>query len=258
MIHHDVTMACARVLRLRGRKKSFNFTGQRRLPLPVQLGCIEQADQRGNITMCFLANLNMEPWLESPVEIDPTVPYMPAVNYFETDTCAQRSLYPEWTIADLAYSSGPALANGTTAASTLSLGLTSVSTRETLICVVAVDEMAIDRTLSDPWVSCGASSRLASNSSGTSSSTTILFNREYNLLAVNQSWQCSDDTTNTSYSAAGFLDVPFNCSAKTGPSSYACSLPTTNLTGYTYDDLPHMPHTYYTHSCTINSLNTTP
>ncbi len=32
--------------------------------------------------MCFLANLNMEPLLVSPVEIDPTVPYLPGVNYF--------------------------------------------------------------------------------------------------------------------------------------------------------------------------------
>jgi hypothetical protein len=33
-------------------------------------------------------------------------------------------------------------------------------------------------------------------------------------------------------------------------------MPTTKLTGY-YDYIPQMPHTHYTRSCTINSLNIT-
>lgn len=33
-------------------------------------------------------------------------------------------------------------------------------------------------------------------------------------------------------------------------------MPATNLTGYN-DGVPQTPHTYYSHSCTINSLNAT-
>ena len=41
-------------------------------------------------------------------------------------------------------------------------------------------------------------------------------------------------------------------------STYACSLPTTNISGYASYDFPAvMPHTSYTHSCTMNSINST-
>ena len=41
-------------------------------------------------------------------------------------------------------------------------------------------------------------------------------------------------------------------------STYACSLSTTNVSGYAaYDFPPQMPHTSYSHSCTMNSINST-
>jgi hypothetical protein len=61
----------------------------------------------------------------------------------------------------------------------------------------------------------------------------------------------------------GFLDSQLDCAAVSkresqrnhrSVSSYTCTMPKTNLTGY-HDYIPRMPHTYYTHSCTINSLN---
>lgn len=41
--------------------------------------------------------------------------------------------------------------------------------------------------------------------------------------------------------------------------TYTCTLPATNISGYaSYDlPLPTIPHTSYTHSCTLNSFNTT-
>jgi hypothetical protein len=60
--------------------------------------------------------------------------------------------------------------------------------------------------------------------------------------------------------------TPLNCTSPqtyegeetSDPSAYTCSLPTTNISGYAaYDFPPQMPHTSYTHSCTMNSINST-
>ncbi len=166
-------------------------------------------------------------------------------------------MYPGWTISNLTYehglapSSSPKGSNSTARANSLSFNLTSLSANETFPCVIQVDETTLDRTHTERWVACDSQASRTANASNITS-TSILFNMGYSLLAVNQSWQCGP---NASYNAVGFLDWPLNCT--TGSSSYTCTLPTTNLTGYTHDDAPEMPHTYYTHSCTMNSVNVT-
>jgi hypothetical protein len=67
----------------------------------------------------------------------------------------------------------------------------------------------------------------------------------------------------------GYRIVPLDCNAQqlqggtagTLPTaaSYQCTLERFNISGYVSYDIPkNMPHTSYTRSCTINSINTAP
>jgi hypothetical protein len=64
------------------------------------------------------------------------------------------------------------------------------------------------------------------------------------------------------YNGIGFLDSPLSCSPTTvkdsdDPSSLVtCGMPSTKLVGYS-GYVPRLPHTAYTRSCTINSINVT-
>jgi hypothetical protein len=61
------------------------------------------------------------------------------------------------------------------------------------------------------------------------------------------------------HAGVGFLVSPLNCTraAMEQEGTYDCNLPSQNFTGYDIREVPGLPHTYYTRSCTINSLNIT-
>jgi hypothetical protein len=139
--------------------------------------------------MCFLANVNLEPLLVSPVEIEPTVPWLPDEQYWGGPTCVEMSESPAWTIDNLSYdhmtlgmNSDPSVPRNR-----LSFKLTNLANNVQLLCAIDVDETALDRTLSEQWINC-----LPPGPSKVKNivSTTVMFNKAYNLLAVNQTWQC--------------------------------------------------------------------
>ncbi len=141
--------------------------------------------------MCFLANTNLEPSLVSPVQINPVVPWPAFVPYFEADNCTDRSEYPAWTINNLTYDHTTPRkdANSTVPLYGLSFNLTNLSNNETLPCFVRVDETTLDRTHSERWVDCAAPGSTILNGL---SLTSILFDKDYNLVAINQTWKCND------------------------------------------------------------------
>jgi hypothetical protein len=163
--------------------------GAKRTSLPVELGCLEQLEERGNVTMCFLANVNIEPLLVSPIEIEPTTPFLPYEVYFGAETCSERSDYPSWTINNLLYTyvDPEAKTEASTANSSLSFDLINLSNGAQVSCSVEIDQTILDRTHSEEWTNCVST---GASSPKTILSTAIMFNKEYSLLAVNQTWQC--------------------------------------------------------------------
>ena len=67
----------------------------------------------------------------------------------------------------------------------------------------------------------------------------------------------------TTFNGVGYLELPWNCTEGSAAvngtlGSGACSMMPTNFTGYNnLDYMPRLPHSYYTRSCTINSINVT-
>jgi len=169
--------------------RSIKFVAGKNTSLPVQLGCEDESDDRGNVTMCFLGNLNVEPVLLSPVQIAPTVPWLPNELYYKSDSCTERSGYPGWTIDNLSYNSVPQVDYSTaTSQYGLSLNITNLSNLEKLSCTIRVDDTALDRTHSDSWIDCSVPG--SSSPQTNILSTRVMFNRDYNLLAINQTWKC--------------------------------------------------------------------
>ena len=153
--------------------------------MPVYLGCEEQEEkEKGNYAICFMANVNIEPSLVAPVKMDIITPSWPYELHFSADTCGERSEIPAWTIADLQYDhTSQALGGG------LSFKMYNLANYETLACSVRVDETSLDRSHKEPWADCSSTS-----GSGNFLSTKVLFNRNYNMLGINQTWLCGDNS----------------------------------------------------------------
>lgn len=101
------------------------------------------------------------------------------------DTCIDKSPYPAWTVDSLEYSpvSG---ADETSSQYTLRFGLLNRSNNDTHACVVTVDDMGLEKNHKDAWADCGSVTDSAINTVFTN----VMFNREYSLLAINQTWTC--------------------------------------------------------------------
>jgi len=255
----------------------WHFIGYHKTPLPVELGCYDEtADSRGRTRICLLADINFQAGLVSPIDIYPLVPQEPFTPYFWPDTCVERSENPGWRIDDLSFTYTSRDVTSTPIFGILLLNLTNNSNGDRLRCFSMIDDLELDRNHADRWIDCGVEP--FPSESKRILSTQVMFNREYNVLAVNQTWKCDEECVCSvshrgvaladsqhraveTHTGVGFLVSPLNCTTATSSSgpvigSYECSLAVQNFTGYDVRDVPPLPHTHYARSCTINSLNT--
>ncbi|KAL1865947.1 hypothetical protein VTK73DRAFT_4953 [Phialemonium thermophilum] len=255
---------------------STTFAGNGTRELPMALGCGSDTDY-----FCLYGNTEIRAGLTSPVHIDPYVPWTPAIPYEYPDNCPDRSYYPTWQIEGLVYEhnstvSGPGAVSAAAAATItfLSFNLTNLSNGKTVACDVAVNEtLTRSSSHASHWVSCDPADAGNVTAQGGVAGTKIMFDRDYSIIGVEQSWRCMDKETSeddyvagTIFSGMGYLvskldctnSAPYDGSMDPSKSVYSCTLPTSNVTGYRSDDTPiAIPHTLYTHSCTINSMNGT-
>ncbi|OIW27079.1 hypothetical protein CONLIGDRAFT_707936 [Coniochaeta ligniaria NRRL 30616] len=232
------------------------FVANGSVELPDALGCNSEAAQR----WCLYGNNAIYPSLSSPVAIKPFAAWYPRTPYEYPDRCVERSDYPMWEIHDLTF-------NHTSSQQTLSVTIVNVMNGGKLSCTVALNE---DLTRADKhasrWNNCTNTSQVGSEVSATQ----ILFDHDYGLLGIKQTWKCHDNVAANgepdTYIGLGYLVSLLRCTraseyegeVTSDQLSYTCSLPTTNISGYAaYDFPPQMPHTSYTHSCMMNSINST-
>ncbi len=167
------------------------FFADQTIQIYVDLGCFDDTDSRGHTTNCLVADVNVQISLASPITLQPVEPEPPYQSYFWRDTCTERSGYPTWKVEDLLYEHARVKAGvvSTNAPYKLSFNLTNFSNGERLVCSLGVDDTFLDRTLSEHWADC------VSPSPATPSkivSTSVMFNRDYNVLAINQTWTCAE------------------------------------------------------------------
>lgn len=165
------------------------------MPLPITLGCLEDHSDRGEEMFCLVADADIEGNLTSPVTINPILPYFPYPQDDFEYTCVERSDFPMWTISDLEYDhvmprpaahAGEAVSNPG-----LSFNLTNLQNGLSLLCSLSVNEAkTAAESHPEQWLDCAG---LAVNSSADIVETKVLWNRGYNLLAINQTWKCHDN-----------------------------------------------------------------
>jgi hypothetical protein len=210
--------------------------------------------------------------LLSPVTIQPTQPHLPHSSDEQPLSCVDRSEDPRWEIENLSYHHSYTQIHDDPAQSYFELffDLTNLANEQKVSCFVTVDDIAsVGSNHTTRWINCGTTS--ASASSGATSVTgmeslQVSFDVENNLFGLKQTWRCADGTPDT-FAGAAYLIRRLDCGDPvnlaiiedgwvTGATSfYNCSFPALTLSGYT--DPPAMPHTSYTRSCTLNSLNAT-
>ncbi|KAH8888539.1 hypothetical protein GQ53DRAFT_826230 [Thozetella sp. PMI_491] len=228
------------------------FSGHGSTPIPIAQGC----GQENNFTFCVYADTGVSVALSMPVEIVPMLPGDETPPYELAPNCAERSSYPTWEVADLSYK----LAGS---GSSLSVNMTNLSNGQNVSCNVKVNETLLQKTFHQAsWVQCDG--KHGGNSTDISG-TAVLFDRTYNLLGIRQNWKCpalnSQLSTQDAYVGFGtWVLSNLRCSdtALSVSGSGVCTIPATNFTGFASYNTPSiLPHTTYTHSCTMNSLNET-
>ncbi|KAI1396294.1 hypothetical protein F4819DRAFT_491641 [Hypoxylon fuscum] len=227
-------------------------------------------DSGGKELDCVPRNIEVEAFLTSPVEINPTKPQLPQEPQNATGGCSVQSVTPAWDVADLLYQHFYFSSfSNTEFYYELSFNVINQSNNESVICSGKVDELTTQHSNhSIQWLDCDSDQSSGSGSSSILSSQ-FAFDSQYNLVGVKQSWDCPGALTSEAFTGTGYLVEPLSCGSPVnqahydgnghliaGSSQYNCSLPSTTLYGYSGDP-PAMPHTSYTRSCTINSFNTT-
>ncbi|KAK3386838.1 hypothetical protein B0H63DRAFT_500485 [Podospora didyma] len=263
-----------------GNSSSLHFAANGTWETPLIQGCLDDWEApRGQETLCIMGNSQVSSSLTSPIKIQPQLPIMPYTPSELPERCVDRSVDPEWEIDDLLYQHHYSQKNNVTKNYyDLFLNLTNISNNERVACSVTVDESkGSDASGSVPWVKCAPA---VTSSNGNVSSTEVLLDKGYNIVAVRQTWNCTDGIKGIEldqYTGTGYLTSSLACGSpinlaitdKDGTvvgatSDYNCTLPATagptapsRFSGYSPSP-PTMPHTPYTRSCTIGSMiNTT-
>ncbi|KAB5542779.1 hypothetical protein GE09DRAFT_1289451 [Coniochaeta sp. 2T2.1] len=232
------------------------FVANGSVELPEALGCNTEAAQR----WCLYGNNAINPALSSPVNIKPFPAWYPRTPYEYPERCVERSDYPTWELHDFVY-------NHTGNEQSVSLTVINIMNGARQSCLLTTNEAQSRASAHAPrWMDCTGASQPGSEVSGTQ----IQFDHDYGLLGIRQSWKCHDNVASNdepdTYTGLGYLVTPLDCTRPvthngegiSDASTYTCSLPTRNISGYAaYDFPPRMPHTSYTHSCTMNSINST-
>jgi hypothetical protein len=138
-------------------------------------------------TTCLTSNADLSMSLESPVAIDPTPPYLTWINDYVEARCVDRSGYPVWTVADLKYENA-----GISGSHALSFNLTNLSNMESISCsLVLEDRLSLQNTNQEHWANCV--SPKPSLSKAPIVATQVMFDPDYGLLVINQTWTCNDN-----------------------------------------------------------------
>lgn len=160
------------------------FVGSGTTEIPIALGCAADEDYS-----CIFGNTLIKAELFSPLDITPFEPWMPRIPYQYPEFCVQRSYYPTWEVDDLLY-------DHAAKEQSLSFSLTNMANGNKVSCAIDVDE-ALTRGSSHEarWVDCNSDSPSKEMPEGGVSGTKILFDRDYSLLGVQQTWRCRDNDT---------------------------------------------------------------
>ncbi|KAH6622517.1 hypothetical protein F5144DRAFT_537859 [Chaetomium tenue] len=268
-------------MRLRGswqcdNSSSLIFTANGTWEIPLIQGCFDEDTPRGLETLCIMGNSQVSAGLSAPVAIHPQLPLLPYTPRERAQRCVDRSYDPEWQINSILYEHHLVKKDNATATSMyydLSLSIINLSDGKSTECSVTVN--LPQNTFfngSAPWVVCKGTSVL--DSSSAASSFEVMIDKDYGVFGIRDAWECSDgvpDVERNNYSGIGYTGISLDCGyplnlaaydsqnlAVDALSDYNCSLSTSpvTFTGYRAE-VPPIPHTYYTRSCTINSISNT-
>jgi hypothetical protein len=149
------------------------------LELPDALGCNSEATQR----WCLYGNNAITPALTSPVNIKPFPAWYPRVPYEYPDRCVERSDYPRWEIRDFLY-------DHRKGAQSVSFTIRNVMNGAVQTCLMDINETstrADDHTTR--WATCTKTPDVVDGVEATQ----ILFDHDYGLFGVKQTWKCRDN-----------------------------------------------------------------
>ena len=174
------------------------FAANATIDLPLSLACYEDKDTRGTTETCLLGDESIPASLSSPFVIYPQAPdypYTPADDYRPL-SCVGRSDDPQWQVDDLVFDhtavASTARSTDATGYHALTFKLTNLQNYESQSCLVRVDQHGgLDDTLTEKWLDCNTPTGVAPPPGGILS-TRIMFDAEYGLLGVNQSWTCPE------------------------------------------------------------------
>lgn len=153
----------------------------------MDLGCGTDTDY-----FCLFGNTEITAQLQSPINIAPYPPWMPRIPYEYPDSCSDRSYYPTWEVDDLVYDHGPE-------GPSLSFNLTNLPNGNTIACAISVNESLTRESYHKArWVDCNSDTLPKEIPEGGVSGTQILFDGDYSLLGVQQTWRCPDNDTHDS------------------------------------------------------------
>ena len=149
------------------------------LELPDPLGCNAEAAQR----WCLYGNNAINPGLSSPVTIKPFGAWYPRTPYEYPERCVERSDYPTWEIHSLAY-------NHSNRQQSVSLTILNVMNGAKMSCSVSLNETTTRaETHESRWTNCTDASQVGNETSATQ----ILFDNDYGILGIKQTWKCHDN-----------------------------------------------------------------
>lgn len=153
----------------------------------MALGCGTDTDY-----FCLYGNTEIRAQLFSPLNIDPYEPWTPRIPYEYPEHCVERSYYPTWEINDLVY-------DHAAEEPSLSFNLTNLSNGNKLPCATNANESETRGSFHKAvWLDCGPEESSGEIAEGGVSGTKILFDRDYSLLGVQQTWRCLDNDTDES------------------------------------------------------------
>ncbi|CCC07598.1 hypothetical protein SMACR_08151 [Sordaria macrospora] len=262
-------------MRLRGtwlceNTTGFTFTAQGVWEQPLIQGCLDDWQApRGQETLCIMGNSQVWGSLTTPVQIQPQLPIRPYTPSELPERCVDRSWDPQWLVESLVYRNYSSISGGNSTKETqeLTFELTNISNEKKSHCLVTSLGNFTSADGSTPWVPC--------QTSGPDEKLSVMLAVQSGILGVRQDWNCLDGIEGIEpnhYSGTGFMPLSFTCGPPTNqtirslrgrvsrsktPNTFRCTTPATNFTGYEASQLPVMPHTLYTRSCTVGSVTNT-
>lgn len=249
---------------------SFTFTAQGVWEQPLIQGCLDDWQApRGEETLCIMGNSQVWGTLTTPVQIQPQLPIRPYTPSELPERCVDRSWDPQWLVEKLVYRnfSSISIGNSTKEIQELTFEVTNISNEKKSQCRITSLGNFTNADGSTPWVLC--------QTADPEEKLSVMLAVQSGIMGIRQDWNCMDGIEGIEpnhYSGTGFLLLSLTCETARNQTiralrgrvlrpraadTFQCTMPATNFTGYEISQLPIMPHTPYTRSCTIGSLTNT-